>query len=153
AAAVATIADWLDRGWDGIHPRAEDARARAIATLDLPTVVFPLQYCPLLEARRAGTVTFRRWLVATGEAKPREGDAETTASALTQAIDEVDSAVLAAVQGHLARLDGALGRIHKAFAAHGGSADLATVSALVGKMRAFVGRGATTSSAAPIEGQ
>ena len=152
-AAVATIADWLDRCWDDVNPRGEVARQREIGALDLPTVIFPLQYCSLFEARRSGTVTYRRWLIATGETKPRDGDVELSAAAIMEAFDEADTAVLTSMRARLARLDDALSRIRKAFAAHGSSADLPTLSALVGKMRAFVGRGATTSDAPPIDGQ
>jgi len=151
AAAVVTIAEWLERFWDNVHPLPQDgnvdARQRAVGSLDLPTVVFPLQYSPLFEARRSGTVTYRRWLVASGEAKPREGDAEMSATVMMQAFDETDAAVLAVARGHMARLDDALGRIRQAFAAHGGSAELPTLSALVKKMRAFVGRGAPDADA------
>ena len=41
---------------------------------DMPPVVFPLQYLPLINHRRLGPVTFRNWMIATGEAKPREGE-------------------------------------------------------------------------------
>jgi type VI secretion system protein ImpA len=156
-AGVVTIAEWLERFWDDVHPRLQggdtDARQRAVGSLDLPTVVFPLQYSPLFEARRSGTVTYRRWLVASGEAKPREGDAEMSAAVMMHAFDETDAAVLAAARGHMARLDDALGRIRRAFAAHGRSAELPTLSALVKKMRAFVGRGAPDSDAQSGENQ
>ena len=150
-AAVATIADWLGQSWDDVHPRPEggnvDARQRTIAALDLPTVVFPLQYSPLFEARRIGTVTYRRWLVATGEARPREGDAEVGASAVAQALDEADETALAATRDQLTRLDEALRRIRAAFTAHGSAADLSTLSALVAGMRAFLSRGAQGTDA------
>ena len=155
-AAVETIALWLDGAWDDVHPRPQDgnteSRQRAIGALDLPTVIFPLQYAPLLEARRIGTVTFRRWLVTTGEAKAREGDTELSAAAITQALDEADESELAAMRDHIGRLDTALGRIRAAFAAHGSSADLPNLSALIGKMRAFLGQGAAAQTA-PAEHQ
>src|SRR5262249_12785079 len=150
-AAVATIADWVERSWDDVHPRPEggnvEARQRTIGALDLPTVVFPLQYSPLFEARRIGTVTYRRWLVATGEASRREADAEVAASAVAQALDEADDAVLAATRDQLARLDDALRRIRTAFTAHGSAADLPALSALVAGMRAFLSRGAPGADA------
>jgi len=158
-AAVATIADWLDRSWDDVHPRPEggnvEARQRTIAALDLPTVVFPLQYSPLFEARRIGTLTYRRWLIATGEARPREGDAEVAASAVAQALDEADETTLRAICDHLARLDDALRKIRAAFTAHGSAADLPTLSTLVAGMRVFLSRGvqgAEAPSTEPKEG-
>jgi type VI secretion system protein ImpA len=153
--AVAAIAEWLDRYWDEVHPRPEggnaDARARAIAALDSPTVVFPLQYSPLFDTRRIGPVTYRRWLIATGEVRPRAGDAEVAASAITQARDEADAAVLALTRQRMARLDRALGRIRKAFATHGSEADLGNLSALVGKILAFVDRDAARPDAPASE--
>ncbi len=151
AAAIATIADWLDRCWAEVNPRSDDARQREIGALDLPTVVFPLQYCPLFEARRIGSVTYRRWLIATGEVKPREGDTELSAASIMEAFDEADTAVLTSVQRQIASLDDALRRIRKAFAGHGSSAELPTLSALVGKMRPFVDRGAAVSDTLPSE--
>lgn len=157
AAVVATIADWLERSWDHVHPRPEggnlEVRHRALGALDLPTVVFPLQYSPLFEARRIGTVTYRRWLIATGEARPREGDVEAAASALAQALDEANEPALAAIRDHLARLDDALRRINAAFAAHGSAADLPTLSALVVGMRAFLGRTAKDADTPTTETQ
>jgi type VI secretion system protein ImpA len=148
-AAVSTIAEWLENSWDTVHPGAQDVRQSTVGTLDLPTVVFPLQYSPLFEARRIGAVTFRRWLIATGEVKPREGEAEQSASAITQAIAEADTAVLAAAQAQIVRLDDALNRIRNTFAAHGSSVDLPNLAALLGKMRAFIGCGAPTSDTSP----
>jgi type VI secretion system protein ImpA len=142
AVAVAVIAEWLERFWDTVHPRPEggsvDARQRAIAALDMPTVVFPLQYVPFLDARRIGPVTYRRWLIATGEAKPRDGDAEVSASAIAEALDEADGAILTTAHKHIALLNASLARIGNAWAAHGSSADLKALPALVGKMLAFI---------------
>ena len=49
--------------WDQVHPRGAgddfETRAAALSALDLPTVVFPLQYAPLCEARRIGVVSYR----------------------------------------------------------------------------------------------
>ena len=155
--AVVTIAEWLERLWDHVHPRPQggdaEARQRVIGALDLPTVVFPLQYSPLFEARRSGTVSYRRWLVASGEAKPREGDGEMSAAAVMQAFDEADAAALATARGHMARLDDALRRIRRAFAAHGSASELPTLSTLVGKMRTFISRGAPGTDAEPTENQ
>jgi type VI secretion system protein ImpA len=141
AVTVAAAAEWLDRFWDAVHPSGEDlaARGAAISALNLPTVIFPLQYTPLFEGRRIGPVTYRGWMVATGEIKPRTGDAAVSGSALTEAIANADPVVLAVARRHVTLLDGALARIRLAFDAHGDSADLDSLSTLVGKMRAFIG--------------
>ena len=55
-----------------MHPRDDDGdftyRAVTIESLDvLPTVVNPIQFQPLIESRRFGTVTYRAYQTATGE--------------------------------------------------------------------------------------
>jgi len=70
---LAAVAYWLDKFWDAVHPRPQPgdaARSGAISTLDLPTVIFPLQYAPLIEARRLGPISYRTWMIATGEVIP-----------------------------------------------------------------------------------
>jgi len=142
AVTAAAIAELLDTFWDAVHPRPQagslDTRLSAIATLDMPTVVFPLQYAPFFEARRIGPVSFRRWLIATGEVKAREGDAEVTASAIAEALDEANAAVLVAARKHITLLNASVDRITKAFAANGSLGVLKVLSALAGKMLAFI---------------
>lgn len=141
-ANVAAIAEWLDRFWDAVHPRLHngdlDGRAMAISALDLPTVVFPLQYAPLFEDRRIGAVTYRAWMIATGEAKPRAGDAEVAAAAITEAIGRADLAVVARARNQVALLKTSLQRIGMAFAAQGKSAGLRSLPPLVDRMLAFI---------------
>ena len=142
SAALASIGEWLDRYWDGVHPRPQDgsldARLTALSALELSTVVFPLQYAPLFEARRIGPVTYRGWMIANGEARPRLGDAAVSAAAISEAIGEAEAADLAAARKHIALLNTSLGRIRIAFATHGSSVGLETLSALAGKMLAFI---------------
>ena len=99
AITLAAIAEWLDNSWDLIHPNAQDgdlgARVGAIGALDLPTVVFPLQYAPLFDARRLGTVTYRSWLIASGDAKPRAGEQKLPSAAISEARSDADPAALA----------------------------------------------------------
>ena len=52
----------LDEQWDGVHPRAEDGDFQARhggGRVDRcqPTVIMPLQFLPLIEHRRFGTVS------------------------------------------------------------------------------------------------
>jgi type VI secretion system protein ImpA len=142
AVAVACLAEWLDRFWDAAHPRAhgEDLTARrtAISALDLPTVIFPLQYTPLFEARRLGAVTYRSWIVATGEIKSRDGDVAVSSSAITEAVANADPTALAAARWHLTLLNRSVERIRQAFETHGSSADLDSLPAQLRKMRIFI---------------
>jgi type VI secretion system protein ImpA len=159
AVNLAATAQLLDQFWDAVHPRTDsggqhgdpDARSAAISVLDLPTVVFALQYAPLFEARRIGPVTYRTWMVATGEVKPRAGDATVAAAAITEAISDADAAVLGAARKNVALLKTSLDRIRNAYAVHGGSAGLESCSALVGKMFAFIDPHASTTAAEAAE--
>jgi type VI secretion system protein ImpA len=128
-----------------VHPRpnGDDLTARwsAISSLDLPTVIFPLQYMPLFDARRIGTLTYRAWLIASGEIKPRAGESAPAAAAMTEAVHIADPAALIELREHLKLLDTSIERIRHAFAERGSSVKLDGLSALVRKIRLFVDPG------------
>jgi type VI secretion system protein ImpA len=157
AVTLAAIAEWLDKFWDAVHPRPQGddlaARAAALAALDFSTVVFPLQYAPLFEARRIGPVTYRAWVIATGEAKPRTGEQKLPTSALAEAVALADPAVLAAARKHVAMLKVALGRISNAFAIRGGSCGLENLPTLVQKISEFIDPLAVEREQATAEAQ
>jgi type VI secretion system protein ImpA len=142
SASLAAAAYWLDGFWDQVHPRAESgdlmARANAIAALDIATVTFPLQYAPLFEARRLGTITYRSMLIATDQVKQRAGEQKFDAAAILDARGAADPVVLAAARRHIATLKWAIDRIRNAFAVHGASAGLEIIPPLVGEMQAFI---------------
>ncbi len=92
--------------WDDAHPRAEDgdyaARLVQLATLDDgPVVALPLQYAPLVETQRDGVFVFRAQLVASGDAKPREGESLPSAGAIDKILMNVDLDKLAAAVKNL----------------------------------------------------
>lgn len=138
---MTAIAECLDRFWDRVHPLPEGegltARRTAISAFDLPTVIFPLQYAPLFEGRRAGSIAYRAWITATGEVKSRTGEAGPSAAAITEAIASADPADLADARNHLALLDQSVQRIRNIFAANG-IALLDALGDLVRKMRALI---------------
>lgn len=142
ALTIAAIAHWLDAFWDDVHPAAAGddfgARAAALGALDLPTVVFPLQYAPLCEGRRIGAVTYRAWMIASGEVKPRAGEQKNPSAALTEAIVDAPPDALAATRGHVALLKTSLGRIRDAFMMRGTSLGLENLPAMVDKIQQFV---------------
>jgi type VI secretion system protein ImpA len=142
AVSVAAAAYWLEAFWDQVHPRPEGGelmpRSIAISALDIPTVIFPLQYAPLFDAHRLGTITYRTLLIATDEVKPRTGEEKLAASAIIEARGGTDPAALASVRNHIAMLKSALDRIRNAFVVRGVSAGLDNVAALVGKIQAFI---------------
>jgi type VI secretion system protein ImpA len=120
-----------------------NARAASIASLNLPTVVFALQYAPLFEARRMGNVTYRAWMIANGEAKPRPGDNEVQAAVITEAINSADPAAMEKARKDVALLKTSIGRIQNAFRTHGDSVNLNEIAALAGKMLALIDPTAT----------
>ena len=151
--SVAAVAEWLEKYWDTVHPRAHNgdwtARQGAISVLDLPTVVFPLQYMPLLDAGRAGTITYRGWMIANGEVKERSGETRLSPAAIVEARSDADPSVLEAVRRHAAMLKTSLDRIRNAFAMNGMSAGLENLPTLAGKVVAFLGPEASARAEAP----
>ena len=142
AVSVAAIAEWLDHFWEELHPRTVhdnlDARVAALGSLDLPTVVFPLQYAPLCEGRRIGAVTYRSWMIASGEVKPRVGEQKQPSTALTEALADAPAEILAATRKHVALLRTSLIRIRDIFTKRGSSAGLDSLPTLADKIQGFV---------------
>ncbi|MGO9684402.1 MAG: ImpA family type VI secretion system protein [Beijerinckiaceae bacterium] len=142
AASLALVAEWLERYWDAVHPRPQatdvGARVTALSMLELPTVVFPLQYAPLFEAPRIGSVSYRSWMIASSEVKPRPGEQKHAVSALTDAMAHADPAVVASSRRHIGLLKASLGRVRNAFLLHGSSAGLEKLPALVDRISGFI---------------
>ena len=153
AVSIAAIAEWLDKCGDEVHPRAADgnldARVAVLGSLDLPTVVFPLQYAPLCEGRRIGAVTYRSWMIASGEVKPRAGEQKQPSATLTEAIADAPADVLAATRKHVAMLKTSLGRVRDIFMMQGTSLGLENLSALVDKIQLLVDPQAVLSEETP----
>jgi type VI secretion system protein ImpA len=142
AVSMAAIAYWLDKFWNDVHPRGADgdfsARVAALEALDLPTVVFPLQYAPLCEVNRIGAISYRAWMIAEGEVKPRPGEQKQQSAALTGAVAHASLDVLAATRAHVAMLKTSLVRIRESSLLQGSPIGLQTLSALVDKLQGFI---------------
>jgi type VI secretion system protein ImpA len=142
AVSMAAIAEWLEKFADDVHPRAADgdlgARVATLGSLELPTVVFPLQYAPLCEGRRIGAVTYRSWMIASGDVKPRAGEQKHPSATLADAMADAPADVLAATRKHVAMLKTSLARIRGIFAMQGTSLGLENLPALVDKMQLLV---------------
>ena len=142
AATVAAMAEWLDKSWDAIHPRPADgdlsSRVTAVSSIDAPPIIFPLQYAPLYEIRRLGPISYRTWMIASGEVKPRTGEVKHPQSALTEGMADADPATLAASRKHIATIRSAAMRIRNAFLMQGNSCNLQGLSALIDKVLAFI---------------
>lgn len=136
AASLTAVAYWLDEYWDQVHPAGEAAaRINAIATLDIPTVTFALQYAPLFEAPRLGTITYRSLLIATGEARPRAGEQKLDAAPILEARATTRTEMLGAVRNNVAAVKSAIDRIRNAFVMHGAAAGLDDLSQLVERFK------------------
>jgi type VI secretion system protein ImpA len=142
AVSISAIAEWLDRFWDQVHPRAADGelatRVAVLGSLDLPTVVFPLQYAPLCEGNRIGAVTYRSWMIASDEVQPRAGEQKHPSAALTEAIADAPADIVAATRKQVAMLKTSLARIRATFMMQGASLGLENLPALVDKIQLLV---------------
>lgn len=155
ASSLAAMAELLDRYWDEVHPRAEGGsfalRMAALGTLNVPTVIFPLQYMPLCDNRRLGPVTYRAFMIANNETKAREGEAVLSPSAVQMAIRDAEPDVIRATREHLANVQASLALIRKCCTERGNSRDpvrLDSLTALVDKLIAFCNPDAVQADAA-----
>jgi len=143
---VGLIDTLLKHRWDDVHPQATDGdfavRTAAVESLDdMPPVVFPLQYLPLINHRRLGPVSYRTWMIATGEAKPREGEEIHDAAAIEVALMEEELPVLIERREQFQTLQSALASIRDACVDQLGAdraAKLERLPALAEKIRALL---------------
>jgi type VI secretion system protein ImpA len=103
----------LSERWDEVHPQAQDGdfgvRMAALESLDdMPPVIFPIQYLPLANHRRLGQLSYRAWMIATGQAKPREGEAILDPGTIEAAMLEVELPPLVEMRGQFQALQSAL---------------------------------------------
>ena len=108
---------------------------------DLPPVVFPLQYLPLINHRRLGPLSYRSWMIANGEAKPREGEAILDRAAIESALAETELAELVETRGQLQALQARLRGIRDICVDRAGgdrAAKLEKLPGLVDKILALV---------------
>ena len=142
AQSITAIAYLLERYWDTVHPRIEGGdlamRSAIVSALDMPTVIFPLQYAPLFEARRVGAVTYRGLMIAMDEVQPRLGDSKLEVGPLMEAVSTADAAVLVSTRTSLSMLKSSLEAIKTAFLSNGHSVGLKNLPELVDKIRAFI---------------
>lgn len=101
ALALTAIHELAAAHWYDAHPQPVDGdyelRNATLYTLDdMPVVILPLQYAPLLRSRRLGAISWRRWLIASKAVAPREGEEVMDANALQQAVGDAESEGLAA---------------------------------------------------------
>jgi type VI secretion system protein ImpA len=142
AACIGLTDTLLSERWDDVHPKAMDGdfgiRMAALESLDdMPPVVFPMQYLPLVNHRRLGPITYRSWMIATGEAKPREGEAILEPAAIETGLMEVELPALIETRGQFQGLQSALGNLREICVDRAGAdraAKLERLPDLVGKI-------------------
>jgi type VI secretion system protein ImpA len=146
AQSLAAMAELLDRSWDAVHPGPQEgaleAKQSALGALDFPTVVFTLQYAPLFAAPKLQSVTYRAWMIASGEINARAGELKHPTNDITDAIADANPAALGAARKHIALLKASLARIRNAFMVRGSSYGLQKLPALVDSISAFIDPGA-----------
>jgi type VI secretion system protein ImpA len=113
---IGLIETLLKERWDEVHPQGSDGdfaiRMASIESLDdMPPVVFPLQYLPLINHRRLGPLSYRTWMIATGEAKPREGEAVLDPAAIETAMMDTELPALVETRDQFQALQAALGSV------------------------------------------
>jgi type VI secretion system protein ImpA len=114
AGCLAAIPSLLETQWSTVHPRDDDGdftyRAVTIESLDvLPTVVNPIQFQPLIENRRFGTVTYRAYQTATGEIASSE-DTDLDLATIQRIVAETDLDALKTISARFAKLSGIIAR-------------------------------------------
>jgi type VI secretion system protein ImpA len=142
AACIGLTDTLLGERWDEVHPQGMDGdfgiRMAALESLDdMPPVIFPMQYMPLVNHRRLGPITYRSWMIATGEAKPREGEAIVEPAAIEAAMMEVELPALIETRGQFQGLQSALGNLRDICVDRAGAdraAKLERLPDLVGKI-------------------
>lgn len=105
AETLEAIEKLLKAYWSDVHPQPADFLELSmgqLATLDdNPSCVLPFQHARIVGSRRSGPITYRKWLVGTGEVNPREEEDRVDAGTLSAAIAEADSTELERVLGAL----------------------------------------------------
>lgn len=116
---IGSIERLVAEQWDEVHPRADDGdfglRMAVLQSLDDGApVVLPLQHAPLVQSRRHGPISFRSYLLATGDLKPREEEPVLERSTVEAAFMEAELPSLVETRDRLKALHDSLAAIHAA---------------------------------------
>lgn len=135
----------LDGYWESVHPRGEDGdfsyRGVTVESINvLPTVIVPLQFLPLVENRRYGTINYRTFQIASAEIAPSEGEAPLDLTAIERILNDADLAHLKAMDASLGRLVAAINRIKTAWTDKGSgqALDLDRLAATAGAIAVWL---------------
>ncbi len=146
-AAVEILSALLEQFWEGVHPQGEDGdfflRMGAVQSLDdMTPVILPLTYAPLFQHKRLGPISYRAYLVASGETAPRSGEDKPDFTSIRSAFEkDIELAEVIVRRDQLSALAAALARIKTAFVENVGAAEAVAfprLTELVEKMRALL---------------
>jgi type VI secretion system protein ImpA len=145
---IRAIGALLTDRWEEVHPRPEDGdlglRLAALESIDsAPTVVMPLQFFPLVETRRLGSISYRTHLIATGQTAPREDEPSVQLPDLEQVLGAPEGSLLLPKlierRQQLVDLQSALNQMAQTWRERSGDAlSLERLSPLVASMVAFL---------------
>jgi type VI secretion system protein ImpA len=160
AQRIGNVAWLVKEHWEGANPRAEgdgySGRVAQLAMLeDNAVVLLPLQYAPLLETNREGTLSYRDQLLASGAAQPRSvtlydlrGQKQTTepekfmpAKSIERVLSDVEIARLAGAVEMLTSVGASIQTINTATTEHVGfenAVALPKLATLVSDMTGFL---------------
>ncbi len=137
------IAFLLQEQWDAVHPRGEDGdfayRGVTVESIDVfPTVINPLQFQPLIENRRHGTLNFRSYLIAKGELPATDDEADKLDLAtIERIIAETDLAQLKTLSATFAELAAVLAEIKTIWRDKSGTGEGLNLDKLTGVVTAM----------------
>lgn len=107
----------LREQWEAVHPRGEDGdyalRAVTVEAIDVfPTVINPLQFLPLIENRRHGSLNYRAYQVAKGEIHAGDADADgPDLATIERIISETDLDILKSASARCSAVAAEIGGI------------------------------------------
>jgi type VI secretion system protein ImpA len=115
-ACIRAMSTLLAEHWDDVHPRAEDGdygfRMVAVESIEaVPTIILPLQFLPLIEHKRYGTVSFRTYLIGKGDVEPSEGETAVDLASVEKILQEAELPILIERRQQAMELDAAIKQI------------------------------------------
>jgi type VI secretion system protein ImpA len=143
---IHAIRELLSERWDDVHPRGDNgvfsARMAAVDTLDdLVPVILPLQYAPLVRDPRVGDISYRTYMIASGEVPARDGEDAHDLTTFEGAMDRVELGQLVQTLARINALRTALSDIRHVSTERAGfeyAAKLERLPELVDKMRSLL---------------
>ena len=142
------ISSLLTERWRDVHPQQQDEsyslRGAHVGSLDdMPTVVLPLQYAPLIKDRKLGPLAYRSLLLATKVAQPRNGEIIIDESSIRDALLKFEDFEAIKTMGNaVTRSGAALKSIRSAFIDKAGYEDAPAferLAPLIDSIGVFVG--------------